>query len=304
VTIPALTNSEMSQFLNCRRGWWLSYYRGLRLKDHAPSKAIIVGSLFHSGLELFYRGEEPDVVVEHVRALVEKLLNDYPGDRDIADAVEVALIILEGYFPWVAEGHDADYVVLGSEQTVEVKLPDTPFRLRGKIDAPIRREADGAKLQLEHKTVGNFTDLPRIAQSHPQFLTYDLLAHLKERQDGGEVRTDGVLLNMAKRVKQTSRAKPPFYARHVVRHNLDELRAHFRHVVSVGHDIEQVRAALDGGHEHHDICPPRITRDHTWSCPCSGVTQMFDDGSDVEGFLAEFYETYDPWERYEEKGEE
>lgn len=156
-------------------------------------------------------------------------------------------------------------------------------------------------MQLEHKTVGNFTDLPRVAQSSPQFLTYDLLAYLT-KPDG--VPTDGVILNMLRRVKRTARAKPPFYMRHEVRHNVNELRAHWRHCVAIGWQISGAREALDAGADHHDVCPPSVDRSHSWACSCAPLGAMLDDGSDVEGFLSELYEVYDPMERYGEKEEE
>ncbi len=302
--IPALTSSEMSAFQNCPRGWWLQYYRKLRPVREEPSKNATIGNIFHAVLEQYYRGKTRDEATAYAETVVSQLLDDWDSP-DVHEAAEMAAIMLDGYFEHVEDtGADADYQVIGAEEQIEVALPDTPFRLRGKVDARLLRLSDGAKLQLEHKTVGSLLDLPKYAQSAPQFLTYDLLAHLKERQEGTEVRTDGVLLNMAKRVKRTVRATPPFYARHPVYHNLDELRAHFRHVVAIGEQIQRARLALEGGANHHDVCPPRVNRDHVWSCACAPVTTMFDDGmSDPEGFLAEWYEPFDPWERYSTEGE-
>lgn len=117
------------------------------------------------------------------------------------------------------------------------------------------------------------------------------------------VRTDGVLINMLRKVKRTVRANPPFYGRHEVHFNLDEIRNHWRHVVSIAEDIERTRARLDAGEDHHRVVPPVQNRDCTYACPFFAVCDMFDDGSDVEGALASKYEVHDPNQRYAEDEE-
>ena len=297
--IPPLTNSEMAAFTNCRRGWYLTYYRCLVRGTHQSLPSI--GNMYHHGLEHYYNTGDTEVA-EMIRAEGAELLEKYPdeGARILKD-VEIAAIMLEGYFEWLEEeGADVGLTLIGAERSVEVPLEGTEFTLRGKIDAQLSRESDGALLQLEHKTTANLTDIPRYAQSAPQFLTYDLLAYIESKMGSGQA-TDGVILNMAKRVKRTQKATPPFYARHEVRHNVEELRAHFRHVVSIGREIQRVSEALDNGASHQDWCPPSISRNHTFMCSCAPVTAMFDDGSDLEGFLADVYEKFDPYERYQEE---
>lgn len=291
-----LTNSEMASFLNCRRGWYIRYYRRLARLTHSSLPTI--GTMYHHGLERYYSTGDTEVA-GMIRAEGAELLEQFPDSADrILKDVEYAAIMLEGYFEWLEEtGADIGLSVIGAERTVEVPLEGTPYTLRGKIDAQLRRDVDGALLQLEHKTTGNLTDIPRYAQSAPQFLTYDLLAFLDAKRGEGQA-TDGVIVNMAKRVKRTQKATPPFYGRHEVRHNLDELRAHWKHVVRLGYEIDDTRKALDQGASHHTVCPPNVSRNHTFTCDCASITAMFDDGSDVEGFLAEAYEEHDPYERY------
>lgn len=298
----------MQQFLTCRRGWWLHYYRALQRRRELPSLPTI-GTIYHSGLEKYYR--DPDITPLEVLAGViesrERLTERYPElTEQIAKDCELVQIMLEGYFDWVEEtSADVGLEVVGVEEQVDVPLEGTPYILRGKMDARLRRELDSSLLQFEHKTVGNLTDLPRFAASNFQFLTYDLLAYLEAQRSGNpDIKTDGVLLNMARRVKRTKTAKPPFYSRYEVRHNVHELRSHWRHVVAIGGMIDVARKALDDGVDPHIVCPPTINRNHSWSCPCAPITTMFDDGSDVEQFLAEFYEPYDPWARYVEGDED
>lgn len=305
MSIPPLTNSEMSQFLNCRRGWWLGYYRKLQRKHDLPSLPNI-GNLYHAGLEGYYNGTLDDPVI-YVVDLTTKLIEEHPElAEQISKDAEMAEIMLSGYLEWVEEeGVDVGLRVIGAEESVEVALEGGySYRLRGKIDTRLERESDGALLQLEHKTVGDLSRIPKYAQAAPQFLTYDLLAFMLAQKEQDVRATDGVIINMARRVKRTSTAKPPFYGRYEVRHNIQELRAHWKHVVGIGQMIEATRDALDAGGDPQIICPPRVNESHTWSCKCAPLTPMFDDGSDVEGYLQDVYEEYDPWARYEDKQEE
>jgi hypothetical protein len=259
-----------------------------------------IGVLVHAGLEQYYgqTGNDPlEYVANRGRELIEA--NPEYADQIFKD-VEWALVMLQGYFDdWLPEsGEDVGLEFVGAEIKTEAVVG--PFILRGKIDGRVRRERDGALLQLENKTVGDLVSLPKWAQSAPQYLTYDLLAYLT-RPDG--VPTDGVLLNMLRRVKRTARAKPPFYGRHEVRHNVAELENHYHHIIGIGLQIQAARQRLDAGESHHVVCPPSASRNHGYSCSCSGITTMFDDGSDVEGYLAEFWEEHDPMERYEQTAE-
>ena len=294
-----LTQSELTTFMRDRRQWYLGYYRSLRKRYDTPYLPT-VGTLVHYGLESYYR-QKDEHPVDAVKGRAMFLIDRNPEAAEtIAEAAGLAGIMLEGYLDWVEEtGADAVLDVYAAEETVEVQLSPHPFILRGKIDARARDSFTGAHIQLEHKTVGSLADLPKTAQSSFQFLTYDLLAYLKSVETSEHAyRTDGVLLNMLRRVKRTARAKPPFYGRHIVRHNTNELRNHWRHVVGIAQEIERTTSRLNAGEDHHMVCPPTVTRDSAWQNPFLPVYQLMDDGSDAEGMLAEEYETHDPNERY------
>jgi hypothetical protein len=292
-----LTSSEMKQWLTCQRGWHLTYYLKLRRKNEYSSLPSI-GNLVHGGLEAWYEGRL-DRPSDFVAAEMAKLEAGHPEYVDqVAKDAELATIMLDGYIDWTEEtGTDSTLEFVAAEQVVEVDVG--PYRLRGKIDARFRRKEDGALTQMEHKTVGNLSDHPSWAQSNPQFLTYDMLA-MMTKPDG--VRTEGVTVNMLRRVKRTAKAKPPFYGRHRVPHSIEELRSHYNHVIGIGMQIEHAHERLDQGVSPHVICPPNFNRSHSWSCPCAGLDTLPDDGGDFEGFLADFYEPYDPNERYQDAG--
>ena len=300
VTGRVLTSSELKTFQRCKRKWWLGDVRKLRKKTYEGSAPLTIGTLVHSGLEAFYRPTDitPPVTAVHNKA--QRMIERYPDAAgEILEAADLAKIMLDGYLDWIEEeGADADLEVYAAEEKVEV--PVGPFTLRGKMDARAVRRSDNTRVQIENKSVGNLADVPKTAQMNPQFLTYDLLSVLSK---GVGERTDGIILNMLRKVKRSKSAKPPFYGRHEVRHNLDELRNHYRHIVGLGHEMERIEGLLGQGWLHHSVVPPSPTRDCSWDCKFYEVCPLFDDGSDVEGMLTAGFEEYDPLERYEDEEE-
>lgn len=310
-----LTNSEAQDFLDCRRRWYLAVYRKLGRPDEVRyNSSQSIGSMYHAGLAAYYNfGQSP---ADYARKAYADAILDLQatfGDNELALAShmaalekEMSLVItmLEGYELYLQdEAPDEDLEVLGAEEKIEVPLTDG-INLRGKIDAPARWKANPEIiLQLEHKTVGNFTDLPKTAQANPQFLTYDLMSYLRTLFEKTGQRIDGIIINMAKKVKRTVKANPPFFKRHEVRHNEEELRNHWKHLVGIGREIQRTRERLDAGEDHHIVAPPRPSRDCSWKCPFAGpcLSGMIDDGSDFEGYVKANYAERDPLERYEEK---
>jgi hypothetical protein len=290
-----LTSSEMAAWRNCQRGWWLTHYRRLSRRNEYSSLPS-VGNHVHAGLEAWYKGEidKPSSLVADRAA---RALAEHPeAAEQISKDAELSTIMLDGYIEWVEEESvDAPYEFVAAEETVVAEVG--PYLLRGKIDARFRRKYDGALVQLENKTVGNLADHPLWAQQNPQFLSYSLLALLTKQPDE---RSEGVVVNMLRRVKRSARAKPPFYGRHWVPHTQEELRSHYKHVVAVGRQIEHARRLLDEGVSHHYVCPPNFSRNHTWSCSCTALDTMPDDGADLEAYLEDFYEPFDPNARYSE----
>lgn len=299
-----LTNSELQTYQRCRRKWWLGYYRRLR-KLRSYSAPLSVGTLVHRALEELYdpekHGDPLTSILERARSAIEAA----PAFADdIAKDAELAGIMVTGYLEWLEEtGADANLEVYAAEQKINVTLDDG-HELQGKLDARAYRKTDGARVFLEHKTVANLADLPKLAQLNPQFLTYHLLEYLDPMQRGVEAeRTDGVVLNMLRKVKRTARANPPFYGRHEVRFNSHEVKNHWEHVLGLARMMDETRAALDRGESPQRVTPPNPTRDCSWGCEFFLVCPLFDDGSDAEGLVGAEYEEHDPLARYEEEEE-
>jgi hypothetical protein len=304
-----LSNSEVQCWKDCRRRWFLTYYRelGLKRSEDKSVGARQLGSRIHIALCAMYQdGMNPIEVVNQVYAEDEVLYaNDPQAIIEMKKEQDLAKAMLEGYVQWVAdEGADEGIELVAAETVLEVpldKLGHEGVALRGKLDQRVVRKIDQARLFLDHKTVGDLTTPPRMLPLDEQMKHYHLLEKLDSLYKTGDEppwRTDGGIYNMLRKVKRTATAKPPFYGRAEVHHNDETLRNMWTRVSKVIIEIKQAHEALDSGSDHQYICPPRPTRDCTWKCDFFAVCPMFDDGSNVEGLLDEYYVHVDPHERY------
>jgi hypothetical protein len=300
-----LSNSEMTAYRRCKRKWYVTTYLRLGLRaGNAPGSALSIGNLVHDALASYYDPEVRADRVAFIREHIQIAVNETPGNEDDLRKEEALCVaMLEGYLMWLEdEGVDMDITVLGTERMVEVPLAEGAT-LISKLDAPVFRESDGARLAFEHKTVGGLDQMLPMLKLDTQLLTEHLVLFLDYIEKGATPedaydQCHGILYNMLKKVKRTASAKPPFYGRVDVPHNIHELRNHWRHCVAIAREIQATRAQLDAGGDHHTVCPPNPKRECTWDCPVFRVCVMFDDGSDIDGALEAMYEKIDPLERY------
>ena len=305
-----LTQSTIKTWDRCKRKWWLGDYRRLTRDEYRSP--LNVGNLVHEALEQYYLGaygEDMPAFVDPITWIKDRslaVMEEFPDDAAfIAKDATMAGIMVEGYMEWLEEtGADAEIAKVEPERMVSTQLRPG-VKLLGKLDGKLEFH-DGWVGFREDKTVQNFVELPAIAQFDRQLLTYDLLEYLEHLNtidsDGekpSEPLTDGIILNMLRKVKRTATATPPFYMRHKVEHNLDELRNHWRHVVTISKQIEHAIVRLDADESHHNVVPPTPATDCRWSCPFFEICPMFDDGSDVEAVISFEYREHDPLERYE-----
>lgn len=304
-----LTNSEMQVFRRCRRRWWLSYVRGFEHPEHGAIGPLSVGNLVHDSLAAYYNpkdNRDPLAVLQ--ATLVEKVAFFPVLEKIILGEGDLSRIMLEGYMQWLEDsGADQDLEVLEAETKMEVEIAPG-VNLLTKIDARVMRHSTRTRLALEHKTATSVDQNPNLPllQIDPQLLTEHLVEFLKLQKAGEpESRAEGVLYNMLKKVKRTSRAHPPFFGREQVMHSTEELRSHWHHVLAYARQIQEARAQLESGISHHTVVPPSPDRTCKWQCQFFHLCPLFDDGSDAEGMLGELYVVGNPLERYEgvEEGE-
>lgn len=296
-TMP-VSNSSIQTFKECRRRWWLGYYRGLRPRTQDFTGPLALGSRVHAALETHHRDGVP-LLAEWDRLCEEdrlKMASALRSTDELDSEAELGRIMLEGYLQWSAEtGLDSDLELISAEEVLTFPLFDGRVELRGKLDQRVLRRSDGTRFIRDWKTTAGFADVSRLAHINEQFKTYQLLEMLKE---GGTNTVAGSLIVMLRKVKRTAAARPPFYEQLEVRHNIFTIRNYWDRLHGVISDMLAVRDALAAGADPNVVAYPRPSRECTWKCPFFAVCPLFDDGSAAEQAVETLYTTGDPFDYY------
>lgn len=318
------TNSELGTMRRCPRKWYFEYYLSIKKIYENKNLAVASGIYLHEGIaDMYNGGQDPLSTVTLLaatdRAEQETMLMGAGENAQlkisenleiINKAEELALIMVQGYLEWLSEeGADSYLQFISAEEEISVLFPSDqiqsmkPVSVLGKLDARFLDERSGARVFMDHKSVQNFADREKTAHLDTQFLFYSLIDYLtllEDQVDGNTdvAWTDGGIINMARRVKRTGTAKPPFFKRKDVRHSIHELRNFFIRTSGEILRVLQTEASLDANVDHRSACPPSPTRDCSWDCPYIQLCPIVDDGSDASGFIEDVFSVVDPLERY------
>lgn len=294
----------MRTYRRCKRLWYLSHYRQLKRRtENQFNRPLGIGNRIHDALAAYYSPDpaESKNPLEFVRESIATDLAKFPEhEEDIQKEADLCDAIISGYLEWLAEtGADQAMRVIEAEKAVHVDLLDG-VRLLSKLDARVEHEELGGRFSLEHKSVSGSVKPPAHLRFDTQFLTEHMVELVwlrdNEREDQ---RALGVLWNALLKSKRTARAKGPFYAREVVRHNLEQLRNHWHHVSALAVEILDTESRLDSGESHQSACHPNPMDRCSWDCPFVGVCLNMDANEDnAERQLAAQYEPGDVLARY------
>lgn len=317
-----LSNSEAGTAQGCKRKWWLQWYRGLAPVGIEVQGVRSTGTRLHIALSVRYAAT-PGTVAQMMDALLQAQISDLevfkaaageygPDEKKLKKLVSdfgLEQAMLEGYIQWLEEtGADSDLETVASETYVEAQLTEGdeaaghfPVVLIGKLDARVRSNVTGRTKFIDHKSVQTLDT--RLLRINPQMLHYHLLEFLNTGD--GDARCDGALYNMLRRSKRTATAKPPFYLRESVDHNVYELRSYANRITGIAYDIQTMRLRLEAGKEPvESIVYPTSHRDCTWKCPFLKICPLFDDGSRVEAAIENLYVRQDPLHYYADSDRE
>ena len=305
--VVRLSNSEIQTFKDCRRRWWLTYYRRLQPKYKDATGALALGTRVHAALDEYYTNGTPllKAHADILNAEKELLLQDFRDVSELEKEGELGHIMLEGYLQWnEEEGIDADLEMISTEETIVMPMFNGEVELQGKLDMRVRRKADGVRMFRDFKTVGgSLSDFANLAPMNEQILTYMILEQSKDKD--GE-RSDGGIFTMLKKVRRSAAARPPFYDQIEVRHNIFTLRSFWDRLHGTVTDLMRVRTALDKGEQPSFHAYPSPSRDCKWKCKFYSVCTLVDDGSAAEQAISEMFVEADPYAYYgeEKKGNE
>ncbi len=306
--VVRISNSEIQTFKDCRRKWWLTYYRRLQPKYRDATGALALGTRIHAALDDYYANGTPLLQAHATLLNTEKqaLLAEFKDVSELEKEGELGHIMLEGYLQWVEEnGIDAELEMISTEEVITAPLFNGEVELTGKLDMRVRRKGDGVRMFRDFKTVGgSLSDFANLAPMNEQILTYMLLESTKK--DESE-RSDGGIFTMLKKVRRSAAARPPFYDQIEVRHNIFTLRSFWDRLHGTIADMMRVRTALDEGENPAFHAYPRPSRDCKWKCPFFTVCTLVDDGSAAEQAISDNFVVADPYAYYgqeETKGNE
>lgn len=305
--VRLVSNSEVRTFKECRRRWWLGWFRRLRprIGESALGPAAIGGRI-HNALRYWYVPDgEPRIDPRHALELL--IVHDWTaltqgGETSLEfrhkfdQEANLERAMIAGYVDWLAEtGEDADLEIIAPETYLEAPLSDE-VKLIGKLDVRARRRSDGIRVFLDHKTVGDLVSPVKTLVLDEQMLHYHLLEWLNT--DEAETRCAGAYYNMLRKSKRTQRANPPFYQRVAVFHNETTLTSYRTRLEGVVTDMLDVEEALRDGEDPRRVAYPTPTRDCPWKCRFVQVCSMFDDGSRAEDMLTTYFEEGDTLSYY------
>ena len=292
------SNSELTTFRDCRRKWYLEYYRGLKSPEKS-SGALAIGTNVHAALASYYSPKGSKGLALGVLSTI------YEEARQDADLVslpsiekdaKLARIMVEGYFDWVEEtGADANLEIVEAEAEIEhqITVDGEDVLLMGKRDVIGVNTDTGIAALIDHKTCSTFND-PAL-DLNEQSRMYLLLQRLN-----GSTVVQNCIWNLLRKVQRTARAEPPFYKREDIYVSEQELRYFFERVCGIIRDLIRVRRSLDAGESHRSVCYPRPSRDCSWKCPYRVACPMIDADPHFEEFLQISYKETDPYARYSE----
>ena len=292
--------SEMTEYKDCRRKWYLHHYLKLSKKD--KSGALALGTNVHEALADFYT---PDGTSERALAVFDAIYenlkneaNEYEIEGVLKDEV-LGRIMLEGYFDWAAEtGADAHLIIEESEAEIEyqIDVQGVPVTIMGKRDLIARNALTGTAALLDHKTCQSFND--NMMDLNEQVRMYLLLQRLV-----GSTEVQEAIWNKLRKVKRTARAEPPFYLREQIYVSEEELRRFFVRIRGVIRDVLETETRLEAGEDPYEVCYPRPSADCSWKCPFRKACPLMDQDPDAaKQMLSDLFEVTDPYDRYEAKG--
>jgi len=282
-----VSQSQMKSWNKCKRRYYLDYVRRVRKVDFSPS-ALSLGQYVHTGFEFIEEDWQ-----EAMQALVDEDMENTPEilHNDVKNQHELARIMVEGLAEWIPTSPVmAGFEVLEREKEIAVDFGS--YAVMGKVDWLVRLANEDVSI-LDLKTAADFR-IFKLSDIDLQFRSYIALLEIIY---GAESPMMGTWL-VARKVKRTARARPPFYDTKSVtynQHQLDSVKRYWDATVLPMHHAEDLHAS---GNYHQDMLfPPNPSYD-CGLCPHRDLCPMFDSGDDAEGFIKDCYEESEPNARY------
>lgn len=293
-----ITNSQQRIFKECRRKWWLQFYRNLQPKEETAKVVgpLNLGGRVHDALDVHYKGGDALTAIaeEYGTPALRELAIMQSVEKEFDKEFSLAKTMLEGYLEWVEEtGIDDGLELIGTEYELQAPMTvghagnEQEVILLAKLDAAFTRVIDGSLVVRDYKTSAAFADLEKSLLMDEQVKFYLLLLALQDPEAKRLVLAEWVGL---RKVLRTATAKPPFYERWPVNHNRHTLNNFWTQLYGTIERILEAESRLDAGADPQLVVPPSPSKDCSWRCQFYVACSLFDDGSDVERHLADHFD--------------
>lgn len=166
-----ISASDISAFLNCRQAWDFSSPLRQALAPKLQQKSLQLGTLVHSLLEYYY-GILQTPTIKEVGAYLQQLVSTEAirlkgtelSELDFENALQqtaanavLAADIVSNYIRWSKE-NDTDLLVLDTEMSFNVPLPNADVDVLGIMDTVFRSKSTDAIWVNDFKTCGTVFD--------------------------------------------------------------------------------------------------------------------------------------------------
>jgi len=319
--------TELQQFLNCPRQWLVLSHNGMNLYPAKSSPKMRLGTVWHRAMEFYYspdvedgnraelgwKGLQQGFSEDHAKLELE--VGAGIGNPDFVELMkkDEALLtaLFEGYPEWANnDAHPSDRTLtpVATERRFLVPiLTDKGNKSRAyiaaKVDA-LMQDNLGYYWIMEHKTRGVSSRV-----DDPQGLILDLqigLQILAVRRYLETVTPEapplrGVIYNLTRRQKPSSRVRSPIYGRHQVLRDSTDIAILERQLYKAYLEMREAkRAGLADARYNPQVWAGGYC---TWGCAASNVCEALTRGDDVEYLLsAEFHKRdKDIWQMLKEE---
>lgn len=254
-----IRNSELGQFMECRRKWLLSYVRRLELArgPNDPTANLSMGTILHKAHELFWtEGVDMVKTVTDIEQEVHgRLEAGVPMSEQWIKIFKYLRPMAQGYQEWVETGVFMGETVVAVEMQMSVEWYPGVF-ITGKIDRLVQDNFTRELRLKDLKTVQSFN--ATLAHSRA-LLTYGVLL----RKYGFEIQS--ATTEQVKKVLRTGAAKPPFFQEAPPMSITPEmLDIHEAYMTVVIDEMLDLRAQYDVGDTSRFY--PNPVDDCSWKC--------------------------------------
>lgn len=311
MTAKSYRNSEVNDFLRCRKKWDWRWNQGYTSKKQ--NNKLFFGNLFHKWAEVLYKTGDPGVAQKAMEELFHE--TDTSGmEQGEIDGIMAMIYAVTAYYLDKWWDNDAEWEIIATEFHFTVPL-DEEIEYEGTIDLIFRHKKTGKVWFMDHKTTSSLDIYENNSRMDRQISRY-WWALKKLGYDVGGFIYNIVLKDypvMPKVLKngKLSTAKNQNTTLELYMKAIEELgqlpeqymdfleyleyypREYFRRVNVTRTDAELANAMFEFYHQakeaqslkegdNQNFIYRNITKDCSWDCPFMDVCKAQMDGSNVD----------------------